>query len=73
MCNCRPADVVNDAGIKSMVNEQAKEWTELIGRHLKEEAALMIEQREAQKDILKPLAEGMQANQLKTLEAHFEK
>merc|ERR1712137_508697 len=66
-------DVVNDAAIKKMVNDQAKEWTDLITNQMKENAKLNSEQLGGQLDMLKEAAEAMQQAQLKTLETHFEK
>ena len=59
--------------MKQLVAEQAKEWTEMIGRHYKEEWTLFKEQLEGQKDILKTTMVAAQANQLKVLDAHLEK
>merc|ERR1711874_637093 len=58
-------DVVNDAAIKKMVNDQAKEWTDLITNQMKENAKLNTEQLGGQLDILKEAAEAMQQAQLK--------
>lgn len=56
-----------------MVNDQAKEWTDLITNQMKENAKLNTEQLGGQLDMLKEAAEAMQQAQLKTLETHFEK
>jgi len=69
----RKEDIVNDAGIKKLVNDQATEWTNLITAQMKEDAKLNTEQLGGQLDMLKEAAEAMQQAQLKTLEAHFEK
>jgi len=66
-------DVVNDAGIKTMVTNQAKEWTDLITAQMKEDAKLNSEQLGGQLDMLKEAATGMQQAQLKTLDVNFEK
>jgi len=66
-------DVIADAGIKAMVTEQAKEWTDLITRQMKEDATLNSEQLSGQLDMLKAAGEALQLAQIKTLETHFEK
>ena len=65
--------MVNDAGIKTMVTNQAKEWTDLITAQMKEDAKLNSEQLGGQLDMLKEAATGMQQAQLKTLDVNFEK
>ena len=56
-----------------MVTEQAKEWTDLITRQMKEDATLNSEQLSGQLDMLKAAGEALQLAQIKTLETHFEK
>lgn len=66
-------EFINDPALKQLVAEQAKEWSELVGRHLKEEWTLLKEQLEAQQDILKTVMQGAQGAQLKQLDAKLEK
>lgn len=66
-------EFINDPALKQLVAEQAKEWSELVGRHLKEEWTLLKEQLEAQQDILKTVMMGAQGAQLKLLDAKLEK
>ena len=53
--------------------EQTEEYTELVERHRKEEWELTKAHLIAQDDMLKSLMEGMQAQQMKELEAIFER
>ena len=69
----RKEEVINDPEVKQLVAEQTKEWTEMIGRHYKEEWTLLKEQLEAQKEILKATMIAAQAAQLKLLDARLEK
>ena len=71
--NCRKEAIVNDPTLKSLIAEQTKEWSELVGRHLKEEWTLLKEQLEAQQELLKITMQGAQAAQLKQLEAKLER
>lgn len=64
---------MNDPGLKELVAEQTKEWSELVNRHMTEEWTLLKEQLEAQQDILKAVMLGAQSAQLKQLEARLEK
>ncbi|XP_046642966.1 1-phosphatidylinositol 4,5-bisphosphate phosphodiesterase-like isoform X1 [Daphnia pulicaria] len=66
-------EFINDPALKQLVADQAKEWSELVGRHLKEEWTLLKEQLEAQQDILKTVMQGAQGAQLKLLDAKLEK
>lgn len=69
----RKEEVINDPEVKQLVAEQSKEWTEMIGRHYKEEWTLLKEQLEAQKEILKVTMVAAQAAQIKLLDARLEK
>lgn len=73
VCVCSKDEFINDPALKQLVAEQAKEWSELVGRHLKEEWTLLKEQLEAQQDILKTVMMGAQGAQLKQLDAKLEK
>lgn len=69
----RSSELVNDPSLKQLVAEQTKEWSEMIGRHLKEEWTTYKEQLEAQKEILKTVLQGAQSVQQKQLTDKFEK
>jgi len=56
-----------------VVLEQTEEYTEVVERHRKEEWELTKAHLIAQDDMLKTLMEGMQAQQMKELEAIFER
>ena len=69
----RDNDVVNDPGVKQVVIEQTKQWSEMIERHRKENWDLMKTHLQAQEDVLKKLMQAQQQVQLKELETIFDK
>ncbi len=73
MCFNRKDEFINDPALKQLIEEQTKEWSELVGRQLKEEWTLLKEQLEAQQDILKTVMVAAQSAQLKILDARLEK
>ena len=66
-------DVVNDPAVKNVVVDQTKQWSEMMSRHRREELDLMKTQLQAQQDVLRKLMEQAQAQQMKDLEAIFER
>ena len=66
-------NLMNDSALKEVVMEQTEEYTEVVERHRKEEWELTKAHLIAQDDMLKTLMEGMQAQQMKELEAIFER
>jgi phosphatidylinositol phospholipase C beta len=65
--------VVNDPAVKTLVLEQTNQWSEMVERHRREEWQLLRTHIAAQEDVLKKLMEQQQQQQLKELEAIFEK
>lgn len=68
-----PDEAAVDPGIRCLVVEQTKQWTELMEKHRKEEWDMLKAHLQAQEDTLKKLMEGVHANQLKQLEAKHER
>jgi len=66
-------DVMDDPGIKTIVQEQMKAWTEMVNKHRKEEWSMMREQLKSQESALKDQLVLAQADQFKELEEDFEK
>jgi len=66
-------EVMDDPGIKAIVQEQMKSWTEMVTKHRKEEWTMMREQLKSQEEALKVQLELAQADQFKELEVDFEK
>ena len=69
----RKEELLSDPSLKSLVAEQTKEWSELVGRHLREEWTMLKEQLETQQELLKTTMQGAQAAQMKQLEAKCER
>lgn len=66
-------EVINDGGVKKMVNEQMTQWSEMVERHRREKWALQKQQATEQQDALVKLMETLQAAQMKQLEVRHEK
>ena len=62
-----------DAGVKDVVTEQTEQYTEMLERHRKEDWELTKAHLIAQDEMLKKLMETSQAQQMKELEAVFER
>ena len=69
----RKEELLNDPSVKSLVAEQTKEWSEIVGRHLKEEWTMLKEHLESQQELLKATIQVVHAAQLKQLEAKCER
>lgn len=69
----RPNDTVSDPAVRQMVQDQTKEWTEMMERHRKEEWEILKAHLTAQEDILKKMMEVSQAIQMKQLEAKHDR
>ncbi|KAH8420464.1 hypothetical protein KR009_010603 [Drosophila setifemur] len=61
-------DIRNDANIKNSINEQTKQWTEMIARHRKEEWDMLRQHVQDSQDAMKALMLTVQAAQIKQLE-----
>lgn len=70
MCS---GDVVNDPLVKNVVVDQTKQWSEMVTRQRKEELDMRRQHLLVQEEILKKLMEQIQAQQIKDLEAIFER
>ena len=66
-------NLIQDSAVKEVCNEQTLEYTEVVQRHQKEEWELTKAHLIAQDDMLKTIMEGMQAQQMKELEAIFDR
>jgi len=66
-------EVINDGGVKKLVNEQMTQWSEMVERHRREKWALQKQQATEQQDALIKLMENLQAAQMKGLEIRHEK
>ncbi|KAL5278131.1 PLCB4 family protein [Megaselia abdita] len=66
-------DIRNDVAIKTAINEQSHQWTEMLNRHKKEEWDILKQQVEENKETMKKLMESVQANQMKQLEEKQER
>lgn len=66
-------DLINDASIKKMIAEQVMQWSEMIERHRKEEWELLKSQVTEQREALDKVIEIVQSNQIKQLEAKYER
>lgn len=66
-------EVINDGGVKKLVNEQMTQWSEMVERHRREKWALQKQQATEQQDALVKLMENVQATQMKQLEVRHEK
>lgn len=66
-------DIRNDAAIKTAINEQSHQWTEMLNRHKKEEWDILKQQVEENKETMKKLMESVQANQMKQLDEKQER
>ena len=66
-------NLIQDSAVKEVCNEQTQEYTEVVQRHQKEEWELTKAHLIAQDDMLKTIMEGMQAQQMKELEAIFDR
>ncbi|KAF5282018.1 hypothetical protein FQA39_LY00542 [Lamprigera yunnana] len=66
-------DLVNDAAVRKLVQEQTVQWTELMERHRKQEWEFLRNQLDDQRDILRKHMEILQAGQMKQLEVRHEK
>jgi len=66
-------NLIQDSAVKEVCNEQTVEYTEVVQRHQKEEWELTKAHLIAQDDMLKTIMEGMQAQQMKELEAIFDR
>jgi len=62
-----------DTGVKDVVTEQTEQYTEMLERHRKEDWELTKAHLIAQDEMLKKLMETSQAQQMKELEAVFER
>ncbi|XP_049825323.1 1-phosphatidylinositol 4,5-bisphosphate phosphodiesterase isoform X2 [Aethina tumida] len=66
-------DLANDPAVKKLVAEQTQEWSELMGRHRKQEWEFLRNQLDDQRDLLRKHMELLQAQQVKQLEAKHDK
>ncbi|XP_074593027.1 no receptor potential A [Brevipalpus obovatus] len=66
-------DLANDPLIKDMVADQMNQWSEMVGRHRREELEQVKEHRIQLGSKLKELLEIAHTNQLKQLEGKFER
>ncbi|XP_041450456.1 1-phosphatidylinositol 4,5-bisphosphate phosphodiesterase isoform X1 [Drosophila obscura] len=61
-------DIRNDANIKNAINDQTKQWTDMIARHRKEEWDMLRQHVQDSQDAMKALMLTVQAAQIKQLE-----
>jgi len=61
-------DIRNDANIKNSINDQTKQWTDMIARHRKEEWDMLRQHVQDSQDAMKALMLTVQAAQIKQLE-----
>lgn len=66
-------DEVNDASVKKLLEEQKIQWQEILERHHKEEWELIQTQFNEQRETLHKILETVHANQIKQLEAKYER
>ncbi|KAK7585900.1 hypothetical protein V9T40_000079 [Parthenolecanium corni] len=66
-------ELINDASIKKLITEQMMQWSEMIDRHRKSEWELMKNQLEEQRETMNKVIEIVQADQVKQLEAKYER
>ena len=64
---------MNDPTVKTVVVEQTKQWSEMMAKHRREELEMMKQQLQTQQDVLNKLMEASQMQQIKDLEAVFER
>lgn len=64
---------MNDVTVKQIVNEQMAQWSELVDRHRKEEWELLKNQVNEQRETLDKVIEIVQANQMKELDAKYDR
>ncbi|XP_050663600.1 1-phosphatidylinositol 4,5-bisphosphate phosphodiesterase isoform X2 [Leptidea sinapis] len=62
-----------DASFRSLVTEQSAAWSELVGRHRREECASARTRLDDQRELLKKMMEQTQLAQMKQLEAKHER
>lgn len=72
-CFYSKADVINDPAIKKLIADQVTQWSEMTERHRREEWELMKAHVQEQKETLDKVIELVQADQLKQLEAKYER
>ncbi|KAF5282144.1 hypothetical protein FQR65_LT02841 [Abscondita terminalis] len=66
-------DLVNDAAVRKLVQEQTVQWTELMERHRKQEWEFLRNQLDGQRDVIRKYMEILQAGQMKKLEEKHER
>lgn len=59
--------------MKKIITEQVMQWSEMIERHRKEEWELLKNQVNEQRETLDKVMETVQSNQIKQLEAKYER
>ena len=69
----RNNDVVDDPVVKQIINDQTKQWSEMLERHRKENWQLTQAHLKEQEDKLKVLMQAQQELQMKELEYIFKK
>ncbi|KAG1691076.1 1-phosphatidylinositol 4,5-bisphosphate phosphodiesterase beta-4 [Nymphon striatum] len=73
MKSCKSKDMAKDPIIKDLVKEQTVQWSEMLGKHQREEWDLLKGHLQLQGEILKKLMEITQAGQMKQIEAKFDR
>ena len=76
LCNSfifRGGDLSKDPDVLKAVTEQTKQWTEMMGRHRKEEWAMLSAHIQTQEDIFKKIFSTVEAKQMKEMDAFFAK
>ena len=69
----RGADPAKDPDILKCVQEQTKQWTELMTKHRKEEWEILKTHLASQEEVFKKLHETVSAKQMKDMDAFFAK
>ena len=69
----RGGDLSKDPDVLKAVTEQTKQWTEMMGRHRKEEWAMLSAHIQTQEDIFKKIFSTVEAKQMKEMDAFFAK
>lgn len=69
----RPNEAAQDPAVRKLVVEQMSQWSEVVERQQREKWETLRQQLKDNQDVLRKLMEGVQASQMKQLEAKHER
>jgi len=71
--NCRPNEAAQDPAVRKLVVDQMSQWSEMVERQQREKWETLRQQLKDNQEVLRKLMEGVQASQMKQLEAKHER